>query len=121
MEPMSCLPDILILPRLESPYQRRFLPLIGRSNPGFVSECLDLLSPPFHDRRSRRVLYFTRPKPPVIRVIQNQKELLPATYMTPEGAVNANQLYKAYQEGHTVIINDIHLLWKPLATFCLTT
>jgi ribosomal protein L16 Arg81 hydroxylase len=58
-------------------------------------------------------------KPPEIRVVANQQELLPDRYIKPDGSLNLNQLYKAYQEGHTLIINGLQQYWQPLAQACL--
>lgn len=66
------------------------------------------------------ILNFSRLKPPEIRVVKNQQELLPSTYINTDGSFNLNQLYKAYQEGHTLIINGLQQFWQPLATLCQT-
>ena len=54
---------------------------------------------------------------PEIRVVVNQQELLPAKY-TKADRLNLNQLYKAYHEDHTIVINRLNKFWHPLAVFC---
>ena len=55
---------------------------------------------------------------PEIRVVANQQELLPAKYAKAENSLNLNQLYKAYYEDHTIVINGLNKFWHPLAVFC---
>lgn len=57
--------------------------------------------------------------PPDIRVVANQQELLPDRYIKPDRSLNLNQLYKAYNEGHTIIINGLQQYWQPIAQVCL--
>jgi ribosomal protein L16 Arg81 hydroxylase len=64
------------------------------------------------------VFLFSKPQPPDIRVVANQKECLPSSYLKPNGELNLNQLYKAYHEGHTLIVNGLQRFWQPLAAFC---
>ena len=64
------------------------------------------------------VLHYGRPSYPEIRVVANQQELLPAKYTSGENSLNLNQLYKAYDEDHTIVINGLNKFWHPLAVFC---
>jgi ribosomal protein L16 Arg81 hydroxylase len=64
------------------------------------------------------ILHFCRPKPPEILVVQNQEQMLPERYVTPTGDLNLNQLYKAYDEGHSIIVNGLDRFWQPLAACC---
>jgi ribosomal protein L16 Arg81 hydroxylase len=64
------------------------------------------------------VLHYCRPKPPDILVVQNQDRLVADTYITDQGTVNLHQLYKAYDEGYTIIINALERFWPPLARCC---
>lgn len=85
--------------------------ILSRKEPGYYSELFSI-------KDLDSVLFFTRPKPPEIRVVQNQQELLPDKYVKPDGSLNLNQLYKVYYEGHTLVVNGLQQFWKPLAIFC---
>jgi ribosomal protein L16 Arg81 hydroxylase len=64
------------------------------------------------------VLLQARPQPPEIRIVCNQKDLLPDTYINSDRSLNLNQIYKAYDEGHTLILNGIQKFQPTLAAFC---
>jgi ribosomal protein L16 Arg81 hydroxylase len=66
------------------------------------------------------VFLFSKLYPPDIRVIANQQEMLPAHYIDESGSLKLNQLYQAYQNGHTLIVNGLQRFWQPLAAFCST-
>ncbi len=87
--------------------------ILSRKEPGYYSELFSI-------KELDSVLFFTRPKPPEIRVVQNQQELLPDKYVKPDGSLNLNQLYKVHYEGQTLIVNGLQQFWKPLAIFCRT-
>ncbi|MGD1919812.1 MAG: cupin domain-containing protein [Pleurocapsa sp.] len=65
-----------------------------------------------------RVLHHSHMSYPEIRVVENQQELLPAKYTKDQNNLNLNQLYKAYYEDHTLVINGLNKFWHPLAVFC---
>lgn len=50
-------------------------------------------------------LQFSHPAPPDIRVVKNQEELLPGRYTAEPGNLDLNQLYKAYNEGYSLVLN----------------
>jgi ribosomal protein L16 Arg81 hydroxylase len=64
-----------------------------------------------------KVLFYTRPHPPEVKIVKNQQELLPSKYINADSSLNLNQLYKAYDEGHTIIVNGLQQFWEPLAIF----
>jgi ribosomal protein L16 Arg81 hydroxylase len=72
----------------------------------------------FSTRRLERTLAFSKPKPPDIRVVAKQQELLASKYVTDEDGLNLAQLYKAYDEGHTVIINGLERFCETVACLC---
>lgn len=65
-----------------------------------------------------RVLDLSRPRDSSIRVVKSQVPLLPAKYQNQDGSLNLNQLYVAYADGHTVVINEIERFWQPLKLLC---
>ncbi len=64
------------------------------------------------------VLDVSRPRGNSLRVVKNQEPLLPAKYENPDGSLNLNQLYAAYADGYTIVINEIDRFWHPFKTFC---
>jgi ribosomal protein L16 Arg81 hydroxylase len=64
------------------------------------------------------VLYYARPKPPELRVVAEQQEMLPDKYVGSRGDLNLNQLYKAYAEGHTLVVNELQRFSPPVAALC---
>jgi ribosomal protein L16 Arg81 hydroxylase len=85
--------------------------IVSRKAPNYYSDLFSI-------KALDSVLFFSRPKPPEIKVVANQQELLPDRYIKPDGSLNLNQLYKVYYEGHTLIVNGLQQFWKPLAIFC---
>jgi len=68
-------------------------------------------------QRLEAALFYSRPQPPDIMVVADQVELLPARYVTDEGDLDLNQLYKAYHEGHTLIVNALERFVPEVARF----
>ena len=66
-----------------------------------------------------RVLDLNRPTGQSIRVVKSQEPMLPAKYENPDGSLNLNQLYAAYADGYTVVVNEIERFWQPLKALCL--
>jgi ribosomal protein L16 Arg81 hydroxylase len=85
--------------------------VLPRKKPGYYQEL-------FSVQDIDSVLLHSKPHPPDIRVVANQQELLPSKYLKEDGGLNLNQLYKAYNDGHTIVINGLQRFWQPLALFC---
>lgn len=64
------------------------------------------------------VLQYARPKPPDLRVVREQVELPASLYANADGSLNMNQLYKAYGEGHTLVVNSLQRFVPKLASLC---
>ena len=84
--------------------------IISRKEKGYYSDLFSI-------KDLDHILYFAKPKPPELRVVKNQQDFLPNKYLKADGSLNLNQLYKAYYEDNTLIINGLHQFWKPLAIF----
>lgn len=65
-----------------------------------------------------RILIYSKPQPPKIRLIKNQTDFPPQRYVKDDGNLHLNQIYKAYDEGHTLIINGIEQFHQAIASFC---
>ncbi|WP_299618584.1 cupin domain-containing protein [uncultured Tenacibaculum sp.] len=64
------------------------------------------------------VLDYHRPNGANIRVVKNQEPLYKNKYENEDGSLNLNQLYAAYGDGYTIVINEIDRFWKPIKTLC---
>ncbi len=64
------------------------------------------------------VLDYHRPNGASIRVVKNQEPLHKNKYENEDGSLNLNQLYAAYGDGYTIVINEIDRFWKPIKTLC---
>ncbi|MEN9222802.1 MAG: cupin domain-containing protein [Thermostichus sp. BF3_bins_97] len=91
-------------------WERRPLWVSGR-DPGYFSNL-------FSAGALDDILRFSRLKPPEIKVVREQQELLPERYLKPTGEINLNQIYKVFTEGYTVIINGLQQFNPSLASFC---
>lgn len=65
-----------------------------------------------------QVLDLHRPKGSSLRVVKNQEPLNATKYENKDGSLNLNQLYAAYSDGYTIVINEIDRFWKPIKTLC---
>lgn len=60
------------------------------------------------------LLEYNRPRGNSIRVVKNQQPLNPTIYENTDGSLNLNQLYAAYSDGNTIVINEIQRFWDPI-------
>ncbi|MCK8496018.1 cupin domain-containing protein [Spirosoma sp. RP8] len=61
-----------------------------------------------------RVLEYNRPRGSSLRVVKNQQPMNPTIYENKDGSINLNQLYTAYADGHTIVVNEVQRFWDPL-------
>ncbi len=60
------------------------------------------------------ILEYGKPQKDNLRVVKNQQPLLSSKYKSSNGDLNLNQLYAAYTDGYTLVINEIHKYWEPI-------
>lgn len=65
-----------------------------------------------------KVLGLHHPTGKAIRVVKNQVPLDKTKYENPDGTLNLNQIYAAYADGHTIVVNEINSFWNPLKQLC---
>jgi len=92
-------------------YWEQELLIIKRNNPTFYKSLFSI-------EQVDKVLDVSRPTGKSLRVVKNQEPLLTTRYENPDGSLNLNQLYAAYADGYTVVINEIDRFWHPLKDFC---
>jgi ribosomal protein L16 Arg81 hydroxylase len=80
---------------------------IQRDNPDFFSSL-------FSVEDLDKLLEYNRPRGSSLRVVKSQQPLNPTIYENMDGSLNLNQLYAAYADGHTIVINEIQRFWNPI-------
>ena len=61
-----------------------------------------------------RILDYHRPTGSSIRVVKNQEPLDKSKYENTDGSLNLNQIYAAYADGYTLVINEVNRFWEHL-------
>jgi len=92
-------------------YWEKELLIIERNNPNFYKSLFSI-------EQVDKILDISRPTGTSLRVVKNQEPLLPTRYENTDGSLNLNQLYAAYADGYTVVINKVDRFWHPLKAFC---
>jgi ribosomal protein L16 Arg81 hydroxylase len=80
---------------------------IQRENPDFFSSLFSIAD-------LDKVLEYNRPKGGSLRVVKSQQPMNSTVYENKDGSLNLNQLYAAYADGHTIVINEIQRYWDPI-------
>lgn len=80
---------------------------IQRDNPNFFSNLFSI-------ENLDQLLQYTRPRGNSIRVVKNQQPMNPTVFENQDGSLNLNQLYAAYADGYTIVINEIQRFWDPI-------
>lgn len=65
-----------------------------------------------------KVLDLSKPTGGSIRVVKDQKPMLKQKYENGDGNLGLNQIYAAYADGYTIVINEIDRFWSPIKSFC---
>jgi len=64
------------------------------------------------------LLDLARPNGSSLRVVKNQEALPANKYENQDGSLNLNQIYVAYADGYTIVVNEVERFWKPIREFC---
>ncbi len=92
-------------------YWEKDLLILHRNNPDFYQSLFSI-------EKVDHVLDVSRPTGKSLRVVKSQEPLLPTKYENHDGSLNLNQLYTAYADGYTIVINELERFWAPLRAFC---
>jgi len=95
-------------------YWEKELLLIKREAPSYYESLLSIA-------KIDEVLDYHRPNKSNLIVVKNQEPMSPSKYENADGSLNLNQLYAAYGDGYTVVINGIDRFWKPIKNLCHNT
>lgn len=93
----------------EANYWEKQVLHIQRDSPGFFSSLFSI-------RDLDKVLEYNRPRGSALRIVKSQQPINPTVYENKDGSLNLNQLYTAYADGHTIVINEIQRYWDPVKT-----
>jgi ribosomal protein L16 Arg81 hydroxylase len=77
-------------------------------------EKLDFFSTIFSIEDLDKVLEYNCPRGSSLRVVKSQQPMNPTIYENKDGSLNLNQLYTAYADGYTIVINEIQRYWDPI-------
>lgn len=91
----------------ESNYWEKKVLHIQRNNPDFFSSLFSI-------EDLDKVLEFNRPQGPSLKVVKNNQPMNPSVYENQDGSLNLNQLYTAYADGHSIIVNGMQRYWDPI-------
>jgi ribosomal protein L16 Arg81 hydroxylase len=91
----------------ETNYWEKQVLHIQRDNPDFFSSLFSI-------GNLDNVLEYNRPRGNALRVVKSQQPMNPTVYENKDGSLNLNQLYTAYADGYTIVINEIQRFWDPL-------
>jgi ribosomal protein L16 Arg81 hydroxylase len=80
---------------------------IQRESPDFFSSL-------FSVKDLDKILEYNRPRGSSLRVVKSQQPMNPTIYENKDGSLNLNQLYTAYADGYTIVINEIQRFWDPI-------
>lgn len=80
---------------------------INRNNPNFFSSLFSI-------ENLDSLLEYNRPRGNSLRVVKSQQPMNPTIYENPDGSLNLNQLYAAYADGYTIVVNEIQRFWDPI-------
>jgi ribosomal protein L16 Arg81 hydroxylase len=63
------------------------------------------------------VIYFSECKYPDLRLLKDG-QVLPQAYECKDRFSSINRIYEAYNQGSTIVLDNLQFRWKPLAFFC---
>jgi ribosomal protein L16 Arg81 hydroxylase len=91
----------------EANYWEKQVLHIQRDNPDFFTSLFSI-------EDLDKVLEYNRPKGSSLKVVKSQQPMNPTVYENKDGSLNLNQLYTAYADGYTIVINEIQRFWDPI-------
>ncbi len=80
---------------------------IQRDNPDFFSSLFSI-------EDLDKVLGYNRPQGSSLKVVKNNQPMNPTVYENQDGSLNLNQLYTAYADGYSILVNGIQNYWNPV-------
>lgn len=109
IESFSDLIQPICVQDFEANYWEKQVLHIQRDNPDFFSSLFSI-------KDLDKVLEYSRPRGSSLKVVKSQQPMNPTIYENKDGSLNLNQLYTAYADGYTIVINEIQRFWDPIKT-----
>ncbi len=75
---------------------------------------LDFFSSLFSIEDLDKVLEYNRPQGTNLKVVKSNQPMNPSVYENQDGSLNLNQLYTAYADGYSILVNGIQRFWSPI-------
>lgn len=80
---------------------------IRRDDPDFFSSLFSI-------EDLDKVLEYNRPQGTSLKVVKSNQPMNPTVYENQDGSLNLNQLYTAYADGYSILVNGIQRYWNPI-------
>ena len=61
-----------------------------------------------------KLLEYNRPQGSSLKVVKGNQPMNPIVYENQDGSLNLNQLYTAYADGYSILVNGIQRYWDPI-------
>jgi ribosomal protein L16 Arg81 hydroxylase len=91
----------------EANYWEKQVLHIQRNNPDFFSSLFSI-------EDLDKLLEFNRPQGSSLKVVKNNQSMNPTFYENQDGSLNLNQLYTAYADGYSIIVNGMQRYCNPI-------
>ena len=75
---------------------------------------LDFFSSLFSIEDLDKILEYNRPQGSSLKVVKSHQPMNPTVYENQDGSLNLNQLYTAYADGYSILVNGIQRFWSPI-------
>lgn len=75
---------------------------------------LDFFSSLFSIEELDKILEYNRPQGVSLKVVKSNQPMNPTVYENQDGSLNLNQLYTAYADGYSILVNGIQRYWDPI-------
>ena len=80
---------------------------VQRSDPDFFSSLFSI-------EDLDKILANSRPQGISLKVVRSNQPMNPTVYESQDGSLNLNQLYTAYADGYSILVNGIQRYWSPI-------
>lgn len=65
-----------------------------------------------------RILRFVRPRPPQEMMLVKASRHYDVNWIDPDGAPRSDQVRAAWDQGYSIVLNDVARFWEPVARYC---
>ena len=65
-----------------------------------------------------RILRFVRPRPPQDMMLVKASRHYDVNWIDPDGSPRSDQVRTAWEQGYSIVLNDVARYWEPVARYC---